>query len=70
MTIKETVGWLKIIRADLKNFPEISNGKKIVALTNAIYIAEAFEAFFDPNVSDKECYKKFEKVRKMNDYIC
>lgn len=67
MTTKETIGWLKIIRADLKNFPEISNGKKIVALTNAIYIAECFEAFTDPKVSDKESYKKFEKMRKMND---
>ena len=67
MTTKETIGWLKIMRADLKNFPEISNGKKIVALTNAIYIAEAFDVFYDPNVSDKESYKKFEKARKMND---
>ena len=67
MTTKETIGWLKIIRADLKSFPEISNGKKIVALTNAIYIAEAFDVFFDPKVSDKECYKMFEKVRKRND---
>ena len=40
MTIKETVGWLKIIRADLNNFPEISNGKKIEALSNAIDIVE------------------------------
>ena len=62
MTIKETVGWLKIIRADLNNFPEISNGKKIEALTNAIDIVSACEIFFDPNVSDKECYKIFEKV--------
>ena len=67
MTTKETVGWLKIIRADLKNFPEISNSKKIEALTNAIYIVEACGKFFDPNVSDKESYKMFEKVRKMND---
>ena len=66
MTTKETIGWLKIIRADLKNFPEISNGKKIEALSNAIYIVEAFEVFTDPNVSDKESYKKFEKVRKNN----
>ena len=63
MTIKETIGWLKIIRADLKNFPEISNGKKIVALTNAIDIVGAFEMLFDLNMSDKECYKIFEKVR-------
>lgn len=64
MTIKETVGWLKIIRADLNNFPEISNGKKIEALTNAIYIAEAFT---NPNVSDKASYKMFEKMRNKLD---
>ena len=52
MTTKETVMWLKIIRTDLKNFPEVSNSKKIEALSNAIDI-----------VSDKESYKKFEKVR-------
>lgn len=64
MDTKETIMWLKIMRANLKEFPEVSNSKKIEALSNAIDIAEAFEAFFDPNVSDKECYKKFEKVRK------
>lgn len=62
MTTKETVGWLKIIRTDLKNFPEISNGKKIEALSNAIDIIDACKMFFDPDVSDKESYKKFEKV--------
>lgn len=67
MDTKETIGWLKIIRANLKNFPEISNGKKLEALTNAIDIAEAFEAFTDPNVSDKASYKKFEKVRNKSD---
>lgn len=69
MTTKETIQWLKIMRANLKNFPEICNGetanaaKKIEALTNAIDIAEAFEAFCDPNVSAEESYKKFKKVR-------
>ena len=46
MTIEETKKWLMIMRANLKNFPEISNDKKIEALSNAIDIAEAFEAFF------------------------
>ncbi len=67
MTIKETIDWLKIIRVNLKNFPEISNGKKIEALTNAIDIVGACEIFLDPNVSDKESYKMFEKVRKKSD---
>lgn len=64
MTTKETIEWLKIMRINLKNFPEISNGKKIEALTNAIDIAEAFEAFTDPNASDKASYKKIEKIGK------
>lgn len=63
MTIKETIDWLKIMRVNLKNFPEISNRKKIEALTNAIDIAEAFEAFTDPNVSSRASYKTFNKVR-------
>lgn len=67
MTTKETIGWLKIMRANLKNFPEISNDKKIEALSNAIDIAEAFEAFCDPNVSAEESYKKFKTVRDKND---
>lgn len=67
MDTKETIGWLKIMRTNLKSFPEISNGKKIEALTNAIDIAEAFESFTDPNVSDKASYKKFEKVTNKSD---
>ena len=64
MDTKETITWLKIMRTDLKNFPEISNSKKIEALSNAIDIVEACRTFFDPYVSDKEAYKIFEKVRK------
>lgn len=50
MDIKETVMWLKIIRTNLKNFPEVSNSKKIEALSNAIDIAEAYES----NKSDQD----------------
>ena len=67
MTTKEIVTWLKIIRTGLNNFPEVSNSKKIEALSNAIDIVSACEIFFDPNVSDKECYKIFEKAWKRND---
>ena len=64
MDIKETITWLKIMRTNLKNFPEISNSKKIEALSNAIDIVEACRTFFDPYVSDEASYKKLEKVRK------
>lgn len=50
MTTNETIMWLKIIKTDLKNFPEVSNSKKIEALSNAIDIVSAYES----NKSDQD----------------
>jgi hypothetical protein len=40
MDNNEIIKWLTIIKINLKNFPEISNEKKITALENAIKIIE------------------------------
>lgn len=40
MDKKECITWLKILRANMKTFPEISANKKIEALTMAIRIIE------------------------------
>ena len=40
MTEKECIKWLKIMRANLNLFPEISNNKKMKALETAIKLIE------------------------------
>ena len=45
MDRKEAIMWLKIIRANLVDFPEISNKKKIEALDMAIRSVEIDEAY-------------------------
>lgn len=57
MNTKETIMWLKIMRADLKNFPEVSNSKKIEALSNAIDIVDAYEAFISNNATNGDIIK-------------
>ena len=36
MDIEEVIKWLKIMKANLNSFPEVSSGKKIEALAEAI----------------------------------
>jgi hypothetical protein len=43
MTIDEVIMWLGIMAANLKNFPEISSGKKIQALNIAISHLKAID---------------------------
>lgn len=62
MDCDEIILWLKIMRTDLKNFPEISNGKKMQALTNAIDIVDAFKSFWDVSKPDDVAFTKFKKV--------
>lgn len=56
MDTKETITWLKIMRANLKEFPEISNSKKIEALSNAIDIVEDNE-FISNNATNGDIIK-------------
>jgi hypothetical protein len=51
MTEKECIKWLKIMRINLENFPEISNDKKIKALEKAIEIIERNMPYDNNDVS-------------------
>lgn len=52
MTEKECVKWLKIILVNFKNFPEISNEKKMAAIKKAIEIIERNVPYDNNDVSN------------------
>jgi hypothetical protein len=51
MDNKEIIKWLEIMKINLKNFPEISNDKKIKALEEAIKIIERNMPYDNNDVS-------------------
>ena len=47
MTIDTVTKWLEIIRANLKDFPEVGSDKKIEALDTAISYLEDYQQLID-----------------------